>query len=184
MPLKLILSAMMLVLSAILMNPVATTADQRVHLEQLQGGRYCGKGLVGNFVIRSKDDWKRMWRSVSGNVWPLPPMPAVDFDRQMIIAVYRRGMTLQDRVLVDQVKTRGKDYLVSVVMMTPDTKCGAARRITFPCRLVAVPRTSGKIKITTNKEYGRCYRPRGRFAVPHVGPSDAPNIPGPDLYVK
>jgi hypothetical protein len=169
---------------AILIHPMAVLAGQDVSIRQLQDGRYCSNGLVGNFVIRSEDDWKRMWSTVYGLTWPLPPAPAVDYEREMVIAVYRRGMTLRDRVLVDRIKVRGRDYQVSMVWSTPDPKCGAARRITFPCSLVVVPKTNGVVRINQRTEFSRCDRPLGEFAVPHVGPSDVPNIPGPNLRVK
>jgi hypothetical protein len=48
--------SIVLALSAILIIPMSTIASQDVNIRQLQDGRYCGNGLVGNFVIRSEDD--------------------------------------------------------------------------------------------------------------------------------
>jgi hypothetical protein len=175
MPAKAILAAALLVLSAVLSYPMFTIAGQDVNIRQLQGGQYCGKGLVSNYVIRSKADWNYMWSSVSGLTWPLPPAPAVDFDREMVIAVFRRGRTLQDSVFVEEVKKRGKGYLVKVVERSPDPKCGAAIRITFPCHVVAVPVVTGTLKYESRRELIGCGGKEGY---------NVPNIAGPTINIK
>jgi len=62
-------------------NPVA------VPFETLLDEAFSGLQEVRREVVRDEATWMRLWAQIHENVTPQPPLPPVDFSRDMLIAV-------------------------------------------------------------------------------------------------
>jgi len=92
-------------------------------------------------VIRDEASWARLWAEIHTGLTPAPPLPAVDFTRQMLIAV-----ALGTRpsggfaVKVRSIATRGDRLEVSVAESCPGAGAMVTMSLTSPVEVVRLPR--------------------------------------------
>jgi hypothetical protein len=92
-------------------------------------------------VIRDEASWARLWAEIHAGLTPAPPVPAVDFARQMLIAV-----ALGTRpsggfgVKVRSVASRGERLEVAVAESCPAAGAMVTLSLTQPVEVVRVPR--------------------------------------------
>jgi protease stability complex PrcB-like protein len=90
-------------------------------------------------VIRDAASWSRLWSQIHAGRIPVPPLPAVDFGREMLIAVASgtrptAGFSIQ----VTGVTTRGDRLEVAVLERCPDADAILAQVLTQPVSVVRV----------------------------------------------
>ena len=74
-----------------------------------------GLDEAGQFVLRNAGDWAAIWQRIHSRMRPVPPLPEVDFEREMMIVVAsgrRRsgGYTIR----IDQVWREGDTTIIVV----------------------------------------------------------------------
>jgi hypothetical protein len=92
-------------------------------------------------VIRDEASWARLWGEIQAGVTPRPPLPAVDFERHMLIAVAlgtRRSGGFG--IKVQGVASRGDTLEVSVLETCPAPGAMVIMALTQPLEVVRVPR--------------------------------------------
>ena len=99
-------------------------------------------------VVRTPEAWAELWAEHGANTLPPPPAPEVDFERQMVVAVFLGvrpcggyGVEIaecaprEDRIVVRARETRpGPDELVTMAL-------------TAPYAMRAVPRAEGEAEL-------------------------------------
>ena len=93
-------------------------------------------------VIRSIDEWSRLWREHRSG-----PLPEIDFSTLMVVGVFIGSRpTLGYRV--DIVRVRMEDALVVVEYRegTPGPDALVAQMLTSPFHLVSFPRNAGAVQ--------------------------------------
>jgi hypothetical protein len=75
----------------------------------------------GRAVVRDAVTWRRIWEEAQSGTSPVPPLPEVDFDRHVVLAVASGFVRHLDRVAVDTVATTSRG-LVAVVAI--ERHCG------------------------------------------------------------
>jgi hypothetical protein len=91
-------------------------------------------------LVRSDDEWRALWREHAGE----RPLPAVDFSRSTVIALFagpRR--TAGWSVRVKAVLPDGDGVRVTVAESRPGPGQMAAQILTAPFQIVSVPRFTG-----------------------------------------
>ncbi len=76
------MSALVLALS----GPGRATTERGLSFTTIEAGKSSGVREAAQMVIRDAVEWAALWRRHAGA--SLRPMPAVDFDREMVIAVF------------------------------------------------------------------------------------------------
>jgi PrcB C-terminal len=93
-------------------------------------------------VVRDRDAWLKMWKLLSSKQFPRPPLPEIDFSREMLIVV---GMGERNSggydIIVDGVYERDKKLEVDVKSTSPGRACGVPGSITEPADVVRVQKS-------------------------------------------
>jgi len=117
------------------------------------------KGGVSNImeprqvVVRSADDWTKLWRDHAGaDATP----PAIDFDSSMVVGVFlgarnTGGYTVE----ITEVELEAADVLVKYTETRPGRGAMLAQVITSPFHLVSVTRNDAHVRFERTEKTGR-----------------------------
>ena len=78
-----------LLLGLCLMTPQAQQANDTVQFETVKKALSSAFNQKQTFVITNRKDWKALWKQMYKHVFELLPLPEVDFENKMIIAVFQ-----------------------------------------------------------------------------------------------
>jgi hypothetical protein len=99
-------------------------------------------------VVRDPAAFEVLWRRATDGQASPPPLPAIDFTREMVVAVGAGRMTPNDRIRVDSVGglrqgPGGRDAMVVLVRTTEG--CERFPAAAWPLQLVRVRRHDGPV---------------------------------------
>ncbi|NLH49806.1 MAG: protease complex subunit PrcB family protein [Myxococcales bacterium] len=119
--------------------PAATVVAADV---QRWEGQYCGVKEAGVRVVVDPGQWSQLWRNIHANCEPQPPLPAVDFKTQAVVAVFM-GIrpTGGFAVRIQEVRRDGANLVVTVRETEPRLGQMVTEALTQPYSLVVVPRS-------------------------------------------
>jgi PrcB C-terminal len=111
--------------------------------ETLLAQRHSGLAEPRRDVVRDEGGWSRLWSAIQGGVTPAPPLPRVDFGRDMLIVVASGtrpsgGFSIRVR----SVATRGGKLEVVVLETCPAPDAMVTTELTQPVEVVRLPRLS------------------------------------------
>lgn len=89
-------------------------------------------------TIRDVETWRNIWSRATAGQASAPPLPAVDFSRQMVLLVGAGRLRSGDQIHVDSVGTR-KGTTIAVVRTT--VECQAFPAVAYPFEIVRVKRS-------------------------------------------
>jgi len=101
-----------------------------------------GIGKPLRLVIRDLDSWRDVWKRIHHGPYPeLPPLPEIDFSREMVIVVALGGRPSSGYgIIIDRAYER--DDQLEVVVRSIDGKgCTALTVITAPVDIVRLAKT-------------------------------------------
>jgi hypothetical protein len=100
-------------------------------------------------VVRDPAAFQGLWRSATRGQPSPPPLPSIDFAREMVVAVGAGRLTPDDRIRVDSVSLRpeaGGSARTSLVVMVRTTEgCVRFPSAAWPVQLVRVRRHDGPV---------------------------------------
>jgi len=99
-------------------------------------------------VVRDVTAWQAVWTQATSTQPPAPPMPAVDFGREMVLVVAGGHMTAGDQIHVDSVGVRG-GYFVAVVRTV---ECPPFPAAVYPLEIVRVRRSDKPATFIEHRE--------------------------------
>jgi len=98
-------------------------------------------------VVRDRAAFEVLWRSATRGQASPPPLPAIDFTREMVVAVGAGRMTPSDHIRVDSVggvrQGGGREALMVLVRTTEG--CERFLAAAWPLQLVRVRRHDGPV---------------------------------------
>ena len=116
--------------------------------------RNLSKGL---HIVRDADDWIRLWAGSSSGQPSEPPLPAVDWQTEMFVAI---ALGLRSNggysVLINGIEVVGGLIRVLVWEIRPGSNCGTTRDITHPFSAVAAPAHAGVAELVMRIAYEDC----------------------------
>lgn len=98
-------------------------------------------------VVRDAAEWARVWKRHHAHVIPAPPLPEVDFAREMVL-----GITLGPRptggygVRIRAARVRENALVAEIVESAPATGAIVPMVVTQPYAFVRVPRFDGPVR--------------------------------------
>lgn len=104
-----------------------------------------------NLVIRDEAAWRDVWRRATSTETSAPPLPAVDFDNEMVLVVAAGPMTPEDQIRVDSVGVRevvnmnGDRERVLTALVRIIVGCGGFGGEAFPMEIVRVRDYRGEV---------------------------------------
>jgi len=116
-------------------------AKDEIAIVKQWNGAMSGETKAQRVVIRKADEWKKLWAKTHGNVTPPPAVPEVDFDKNMVLAVYQgqKGSGGYDVKIVKVVKGN-KGVTAQVKETAPGKDDIVLTVITSPYHIVVVPK--------------------------------------------
>jgi hypothetical protein len=54
----------------------------------ISDGQHSLADTASNYLIGDKDTWAEIWQLANGNIEPMPALPEIDFEKQMVLAVF------------------------------------------------------------------------------------------------
>lgn len=112
----------------------------------------------GQVVIRDNATLQDVWRRATSTQSAPPPVPAVDFSKQMLIMVAGGRMSPDNEIHVDSVGIRrertaeGRDRDVLAVAYTVTEGCRKFNRDAYPVEIVRVRRYDGDVRFNGRRE--------------------------------
>ena len=109
---------------------------------------------VQEVVIRDASAWAEFWAKHKQHLLPQPPLPRVDFSRQMVV-----GIVLPGRpngcyaVAIDKIEQETTGLAVSYKETTPPRDAMCSMAIVWPVHLVKTARTDSTVvfrRLATN----------------------------------
>ncbi|MBM3130191.1 MAG: hypothetical protein FJ009_16395 [Chloroflexi bacterium] len=96
-------------------------------------------------IIRSADDWAALWKRVYCSLSPTPALPAVDFSRRVVVAVFA-GSTGVLEIRVDDVRQTDDAIVVKIVERVRRPGDIGVTAILYPFHIVSFPKTDLPIR--------------------------------------
>jgi hypothetical protein len=108
-------------------------------------------------VLRSPAEWQGQWRRITARQGGPPPLPAVDFSREMLLmAAMGPKPTGGYRVAIDKVIEQSGELLAFVRFVSPGRRCGAIAAMTSPVDIVRVPLSSKNVRWVVERQPADC----------------------------
>jgi hypothetical protein len=120
------------------------------------------KGLSGGVtkaadrVIRTPAEWTAMWRESHSNQVPPPAAPRVDFDREMVLAVFMgERPTGGHAITIEDVAFGDKEIRVTVWEQSPPPDALTTQAFTQPFHIVVVKKSALPVKFVRTAKQAR-----------------------------
>jgi hypothetical protein len=118
-----------------------TAPDTTVQFVRLQNEAFSGFTQPARLVIRDDAAWRDAWTTLWGFTTPSPALPAVDFDRDMVvIAATGSQQSSGYAVSIESVAERAGELSITVMAALRAGGCAGLAVITTPVDVVRVPR--------------------------------------------
>ena len=108
-------------------------------------------------VVRDAEGWKRTWRAIHRRVSPVPPVPAIDFGREMVVvAALGARPTGGFSIRVDSVIDAGDALEVVIRKDIPGAGCFLSAALTQPLDLALLPARPLPVRFRDRTVAERC----------------------------
>lgn len=130
-----------------------------VAFREIPGARTQASGHTDSnrLVIRDAAEWGRFWGAIVSHISPPPPVPPIDFQREMVLAAAMGERPSGGYLIsIDAVYLSGGTVYAVVKSEVPGPTCGAASVMTAPVAAVAVERVNGEVRFVERTETRDC----------------------------
>lgn len=125
------------------------------HAEEKQrfSGQQSGVKKPAQKVIDNLETWKKVWREVHQAVSPKPKLPKVDFEKQVVLAVFMgEKNTGGYRIQIRGMKDTGKKIEVSVKTTSPPQDGFSIQVLTQPYEFLIAEKPAKPVKFVVTAE--------------------------------
>jgi PrcB C-terminal len=108
-------------------------------------------------VVRDAATWQLTWDEIWRDQSPVPPLPSVDFQREMVIvAALGEKPTGGYSILLEGVLESGSGLTVQVRSISPGARCATTLALTQPVDVARVTRREGRVLYAERTETQDC----------------------------
>ncbi len=108
-------------------------------------------------VIRDPAEWLGQWRRITARQGDPPPLPAVDFSREMLLmAAMGPQPSGGRRVAIDRIVEQPGELLAFVRFVSPGLRCGAIAAVTSPVDIVRIPASPANVRWVIERQASHC----------------------------
>lgn len=102
----------------------------------------------GDKAVRDEEEWKTLWEQLHADESPVPPLPAINFSKDMAIAVFAgEKPSGGHKIEIASIERSGAELFVTVREKAPPPDAVAAQVLTYPYHVVRLPRAAGPVRI-------------------------------------
>ena len=118
---------------------------------------YSGIGQAQNFVIKDAAAWHDLWRRIYASQTPVPPVPDVDFNTQMVVAAALGSKPTGglDVVLTEAAMDTG-GLVIAVRATSPGAHCIVTEAFTQPIDIARLAKTNGDVRFEQTQHSVDC----------------------------
>lgn len=115
----------------------------KIKIENEWKGYHCGYTEPSRLVIKAEDRWKEVWGKVHRLRLPRPELPEIDFEKEMVVAVFM-GMRKSGGYEIEIIKiTKTEEEIVAVVKEKESPSDSLqTMALTQPYHIVVIKRSS------------------------------------------
>jgi len=118
---------------------------------------FSGLSATDRLVIRSQAEWQAVWASVWQATSPPPPLPAIDFTREMIIvAPLGQQVTGGYDIYVDTAFETTSGVTIAIRSVVAGAGCPTLPVVTQPVDIARLPRRDGPIVFEERAQINQC----------------------------
>jgi len=133
--------------------PSAASADGLLTLRHFGGAApftyYSGIDDSTRLVVRDAASWRARWDAINRAMKPPPPLPQVDFAREMVVvAALGRRASGGWSIVIDSAAWRGRVVDVFVRQLAPGRGCFTSAAISAPVDVALLPRRDAPVRFT------------------------------------
>jgi PrcB C-terminal len=129
----------------------------RLRPEPLSLTYYSGVRRPLRAVVRDSASWQQTWAEIWQGHSPVPALPSVDFQREMVIVVaLGEKPTGGYSILLDGVLDSASGLTVQVRIVAPGARCGTTLALTQPVDVARVTRRDGQVNYAERAETQDC----------------------------
>ena len=150
-----VVAGALLVLLAGCSHGIPVIAPQpRVTLQPLSAAAqvYYDNGMAfadsARIVVRDSATWRTTWQRATRSQPSPPPMPIVDFSRDMIVVAAAGRMKPGDAIHVDSIGTHGS---LTVLVVRTIVACQPFPSDAYPFEIVRIPRRDGPVQFVEHQ---------------------------------
>jgi hypothetical protein len=138
-------SAVGFLLMAFLFNCVGANAGQAWSVRSLAKGAFSGITDARQQVIKDAASWEKLWKQNAVSLEPAAKVPAVDFTKEMVIAV-TMGTKRTGGYAIEIVRVEAADAALKIFVRRTSPPPGAltVQALSAPYHFVAVPKSDLK----------------------------------------
>lgn len=110
-------------------------------------GNHCGITEPKRIVVTDAKNWSELWKQLHKSKIPMPEVPAVDFTKNMVIAVFMgQKPTSGYAVQIVEVAQNDGEIVVKVRKTTPPKGSIVLQVLTQPFHIVVVPKSKAQVR--------------------------------------
>jgi hypothetical protein len=99
------------------------------------------------FVVRDSDTWRETWQTIHRPFIPPPPVPPIDFSREMVVVAALGTRPSEGyEVVFENVREDTSGIEVAVRVSEPDRGCPVAAAMTQPVDLARIPTSARPVR--------------------------------------
>ncbi len=108
-------------------------------------------------VVRSGEDWSRIWDEWQAGRYPPAPLPDVDFaDEMVLVAAMGSRPSSGYGIMIDSLQDLGSELVAHVRTLSPASGCVVLTVITRPAVAVAAPASDVPVRFAEHPYVHRC----------------------------
>jgi hypothetical protein len=118
---------------------------------------YSGLNTPARLVVRDAAAWQSLWAQIYQRRFPVPPVPAIDFSREMLVVVALGSRSSGGYgILIDGASGEGANVTIAVRSISPAPTCGVTGALTQPVDIARLPRKDGEVRFLERAEVKEC----------------------------
>lgn len=115
---------------------------------------YSGLTQRERMVVRTEEEWARLWERITQRVSPPIPRPSVDFSREMVLVVAMGERPTGGYTIVVEGIVQADRHLHAMIRESSPDGCGVTGALTQPIDVVRVPRRDGGVSFIERETVG------------------------------
>lgn len=121
---------------------------------------YSGLNDPVRTVVRDSAEWDALWQAITRPFYPAPPLPQVDFDRDMVVvaALGARPSSGYD-IVIEAARQDTSSIEIALRTSSPAAGCPVSAAITQPVDLATIPASPRPVRFRETSTIVPCGAP-------------------------
>lgn len=138
-------------------SPDQPLAITRLRSEPFSLAYASGLRELQRLVVPDASTWQQVWSSIWSGTSPEPPIPQVDFGREIVVvAAMGERPTGGFTILIDSASETASGISIRIRSISPGSGCVTTQALTQPVDIARVPRRDGSVTFDERLETQEC----------------------------